>query len=101
MDCVSAGGALPVFQHIAGEDGIQRPPYADAELPYDVHHLAETGGTAAIVRLLQKVTCLLTDTWGDLGTCHKKTCLYSFYEYLIIYYVRAFSYHLKTGCGFR
>lgn len=55
VDCVSTGGAaLPVFQHIAGADSIQPAPYADAELPYDVHHLAETGGTAAIIQLLQK-----------------------------------------------
>ena len=64
VDCVSAGGRLPVFQHIAGADSILRAPYADAEVPYDVHHLAETGGTAAIIRLLQKV--LTSD--GDRGT---------------------------------
>ncbi|XP_043230807.1 cell division cycle protein 123 homolog [Amphibalanus amphitrite] len=54
VGCASAGGALPVFQYIAGADSIQRAPYADAELPYDVHHLAESGGTAAILQLLQK-----------------------------------------------
>ncbi|XP_037080134.1 cell division cycle protein 123 homolog isoform X2 [Pollicipes pollicipes] len=52
--CAAAGGVLPVFQHIADEEGIQRAPFADAEVPYDVRHLAEAGGAAAIISLLRK-----------------------------------------------
>jgi len=52
-DCAAAT-TLPVFQYIADADGIQRAPYADNDLPFDVRHLAEAGGTAAIIQLLRR-----------------------------------------------